>query len=279
MKKINYSRTPDVRSIINDINCFPRATKKKKRIENSIEEIETISKTLEQNFENEIFNSPPMPSTIVEATKDDMISLYNDKFRNSKYYQALLSASDICPICGIRKSDTIDHYFPKSVYFLYSVTPCNLVPSCFQCNKAKLKNNPISSGLHLFHPYFDAMDELKYISMDFYFDSNNNFVPVFKANIYSDFNNNIYRFSFDAYELKTSYELEAVKLFNEHLPIWLHLLRQCGESVLKSLIASETSYHFKDSVCVPFQKAIFENFDLVVEHLKQIINNNESLAA
>jgi len=270
MKKINYSKIPDVKTVIDEINCFPRSSKKQTRIKDSVNKIETISNTMEQNFENGIFCSPSMPTLTIKATKDDMISLYNDKFRFSKYYQELISASETCPICGIRKSDTIDHYFPKSVYFLYSVTRCNLIPMCFYCNKEKLESNPISSNLHLFHPYYDTLNERNYLSMDFYFDSKNNFVPVFKVKIDNSISSNIYKFSFDNYKLKKAYELEAVKLFDEHLPIWLNLLEQCGESTLKSLINSETAYSFKNPVCVPFQECILKKFDLIVEHLKAI---------
>ena len=270
MKKINYSKAPDVKTVIDEINCFPRSSKRQTRIKNSVNNIKAISNVMEQNFENGIFSSPPMPNATIEATKDDMVSLYEDKFRPSMHYQKLLSASTICPICGIRKSDTIDHYFPKSVYFLYSVTRCNLVPICYQCNKEKLETSPTSSNIHLFHPYFDVLDEEKFLYMDFYFDSNNNFVPVFKVKIDNSIQSDIYKFSFETYKLKKAYELEAVKLFDEHLPNWLFLLRECGESTLKSLIANATSCSFKSPVSVPFQKCILRNFDLIVSQLKTI---------
>lgn len=68
-----------------------------------------------------------------------------------------------CPICGHRKVTTLDHYLPKSVYPSVVVSPLNLIPSCFECNKKKSAKISKSSEEETLHPYFDNLGSERFL--------------------------------------------------------------------------------------------------------------------
>lgn len=70
----------------------------------------------------------------------------------------------ICPLCGQRVVTTLDHYLAQSKHPALAVTPVNLVPSCADCNKAKLNMQPTSASEQTLHPYFDNVDDRVWLS-------------------------------------------------------------------------------------------------------------------
>lgn len=64
----------------------------------------------------------------------------------------------ICPLCNHRLVETLDHYLPKSSFPRLTVTPTNLIPSCYPCNKGKLTSIPSNSDEETLHPYFDHVE-------------------------------------------------------------------------------------------------------------------------
>lgn len=109
--------------------------------------------------------------TIAEATTvagrvtvAEMKNLYKGTFsrKNSSarhLYDKIKNASGICPLCAQGKVDTLDHYLAQSLHPTLAVTPMNLVPACFSCNKAKLDRQPKSADDQTLHPYFDEVDD------------------------------------------------------------------------------------------------------------------------
>jgi len=81
-------------------------------------------------------------------------------------YDKLMSASTlgICPLCNHRIVETLDHYLPKSEFPRLAVTPINLIPSCYTCNKSKLANSPTKPEEETFHPYFDNIEDDEWLS-------------------------------------------------------------------------------------------------------------------
>lgn len=69
-----------------------------------------------------------------------------------------LARSGKCPLCAQREASTLDHHLPKAHYPVLAVTPLNLVPSCKDCNKAKLASLPTNAYEETLHPYFDDID-------------------------------------------------------------------------------------------------------------------------
>lgn len=104
-------------------------------------------------------------------TKADMESLYDQRLSKKGHparevYDSLRAAPkfNLCPLCGHRQVTTLDHYLPKSSHPLFAITPINLVPSCSDCNKAKLAGVASDIGDQTFHPYFDSFDDGVWLS-------------------------------------------------------------------------------------------------------------------
>lgn len=90
--------------------------------------------------------------------------LYIQKFEPSnsigrKYYDLIMSNTDVCSACGVSTPTTLDHFVPKSLYPQLCITPDNLVPVCPECNLKKLEDFSFDYMKLPFHPYFESMDE------------------------------------------------------------------------------------------------------------------------
>lgn len=85
--------------------------------------------------------------------------------RGREVYDKILASAtgSICPLCGVKPADTIDHYLPKEHYPIFSVTPQNLVPACRVCNTHKAAKYPRSPNELFIHPYFDEIDDHKWL--------------------------------------------------------------------------------------------------------------------
>jgi hypothetical protein len=102
---------------------------------------------------------------VEDVTVDEMKRVYKGTFARSKgtrdIYDTIkkLSPNDICPMCGQRTVGTLDHYLAQSLHSTLVVTPANLLPSCADCNKAKLDAQPGAADEQTLHPYFDDVDD------------------------------------------------------------------------------------------------------------------------
>ncbi|WP_419880601.1 hypothetical protein ACN6MY_13185 [Peribacillus sp. B-H-3] len=54
---------------------------------------------------------------------------------------------------------TLDHHLPKAKYPALAVTPINLIPSCYDCNKTKTAARPLRAEEETLHPYFDDIED------------------------------------------------------------------------------------------------------------------------
>lgn len=80
-------------------------------------------------------------------------------------YDVLMSQARAgkCPLCAQRDASTLDHHLPKAHYPVLAVTPLNLVPSCKDCNRAKLASLPTQANEETLHPYFDDIDSDRWL--------------------------------------------------------------------------------------------------------------------
>jgi hypothetical protein len=97
---------------------------------------------------------------------EEMSSLYKGTLSRlgagpRRIYDEIKAAprNGVCPLCGQRVVSTLDHYLPKSRHPALAVTPANLIPSCADCNKAKLDRRPARASEQTLHPYFDKVDD------------------------------------------------------------------------------------------------------------------------
>jgi hypothetical protein len=85
------------------------------------------------------------------------------KTRNTYATLKKASANDICPLCGQGTVHQLDHYLPISAFPVFGVTAVNLVPACSDCNKYKLIHVPTAAGEQTIHPYFDDVEEERWL--------------------------------------------------------------------------------------------------------------------
>lgn len=267
MKHIDCPIKCDVKKVIDDINIFPRAIDKRNRIKNSKKLIADLSNKLKINFEGNNFILPHSHTTI-EATKEDMVSLYRDKFVKSAYYNMLVSQYFACPVCGTRFVETVDHYLPKSIYYTFSVTPINLVPMCFRCNKAKNEVDPFMTSNHIFHPYFDEIDDFKFLKMTFSFDKSGNFVPRFEIVGKDCKEKEIYKTNYKLFKLKERYEEESVVLFQNNISMWRQIFIEAGADTLKNIMLKMVDSNPSNPVYKPFYVSFNSNIDTLISYLE-----------
>lgn len=103
---------------------------------------------------------------------DGLKNIYSNRMLNEdndarSYYDKILGAAPRgkCPYCNLRTATTLDHYLPKSLYPIYSVTPINLVPACKDCNTGKLTEYPTCSEDETLHPYYDNVEDERWLFM------------------------------------------------------------------------------------------------------------------
>ncbi len=97
------------------------------------------------------------------VTKKEMERVYDGRMVGGpgrKYYDEILDLcdDDICPLCGLRLVETLDHYLPKSRYPALAVAPNNLLPACYPCNIKKRTAVPKCVSKQCIHPYYDNID-------------------------------------------------------------------------------------------------------------------------
>lgn len=98
-----------------------------------------------------------------DVTTAEMEAVYTNRMAKqggpgrSIYDDIFAAAKGRCPLCAHRTVTTLDHHLPKAHYPALAVVPLNLVPSCSDCNKAKLARIPHAAEDVSIHPYFDEV--------------------------------------------------------------------------------------------------------------------------
>lgn len=141
---------------------------------NSTENIENAEKDFESKKQtNNLYKISQNEVVNVVVDKKVLINVYKDKLAKTKfprarvYYDMILNSAPqgLCPLCSQRRVSTLDHYLPKSLYPLLSVTPINLIPSCSDCNTGKKINFPSKSSEETLHPYYDDVEVFSWLKM------------------------------------------------------------------------------------------------------------------
>jgi len=111
--------------------------------------------------------------SLIEVTAEESEKIYTDFLveypespnKGRKIYKKILKNTlfGICPYCSEREVKTVDHYFPKSKFISFVVTPINLLPCCTDCNKEKLDYFSTQENKMLIHPYFDDLRDFEWL--------------------------------------------------------------------------------------------------------------------
>lgn len=134
------------------------------RLQKIVQQVETAEAAYRRHGEQQMFFAIPQTVGIGDVTVDEMKRVYKGTFakstRTRDIYDQIkkLPPNDICPLCGQRTVGTLDHYLAQAHHSALVVTPINLIPSCTDCNKAKLDAQPNDAIEQTFHPYFDDVD-------------------------------------------------------------------------------------------------------------------------
>lgn len=172
MRKINKP-TFSVKDVLTD--CIDNVSNKKLKdaLLNALDTIEDAERDFDlKKISNELSLIPQHIAVNAIVNESTLKSIYTDRMVNKQnkgrvhYDNIFLSAPNgICPLCSQRIVATLDHYLPKSLYPILSVSPLNLIPACFDCNKGKLIDYPSNSMEETLHPYYDNVDDFVWLKM------------------------------------------------------------------------------------------------------------------
>jgi hypothetical protein len=170
------------------------------------------------------------------------------------YYDKLLSSAPRgkCPYCTLRPASTLDHYLPKSLYPLYSVTPINLIPACKDCNTGKLTEFPTCSEDETLHPYYDNVEDERWLFMrvinlhpivfEYYVDAPENWGDLMKKRLEM----HLYSFKLDdQFSTHAQEEFENRRVYMEKLFLnggEVGLKKFLNESYFSCLASSKNSW-------------------------------------
>ena len=155
------------------LTCISRVREKqlKKNLESVCETIKSDASTYDQYSllsDWYLFDESDNVDNIV--TQSEMEKVYTTRMAKKdapgrKYYDEIKQSSpfNICPLCGHRTVEQVDHYLPKSKFPSLVVLPINLIPSCEKCNKIKLDDAPKNKEEQTLHPYYDNVIEYQWL--------------------------------------------------------------------------------------------------------------------
>ncbi|QIK81816.1 hypothetical protein G7069_09540 [Lysobacter sp. HDW10] len=185
-------------------------------------------------------------SAVGDVTGDELSKLYSQTFvrvggPTRDIYELLRKApGNICPLCNQRVVSTLDHYLPKGRHPSFAVTPINLVPACKDCNVDSSQKRPNDAGEQTLHPYFDDVDDQKWLVAEVVPDSPPGILFYVRGiPTWSSVKNSIVSSHFKAYRLSDLYaahagselvniyiDMDDARLLSKPLEIQSHLVLQ-----------------------------------------------------
>lgn len=173
-----------------------------------------------------LFQTNKMRSGLERLLDYDM---WADFSRNSTYYfynaYSLATKLDIptCPYCNRMYTKTVitnkkqkkiirptfDHWYPRSIYPLFSLSFYNLIPSCNICNSNVKKDNQLKLDKH-FHPYYKSKVKSERLNYSFTYKYKTSKSPTIKIKDKNKFSKE----SIKAFQLDKIYIAHEDELFD-----------------------------------------------------------------
>lgn len=197
-------------------------------IKESLEDILIVDFTTLKNIKNKFDSQGRVFEKYKCKDKHDenkyvVDSIYNELYKkyNSLDKIGLIQnlGITVCPYCNRsfinnrNKSTTaqLDHFYPRSKYPIFSLSICNLIPSCYGCNHIKRENE---IGASPYDSNINFADEVKFSytpeDVEFLDDINKLELTLESTNDNIEKNIEVMKIK-DAYELNKDYVFELIK--------------------------------------------------------------------
>ncbi|ATX83555.1 MULTISPECIES: HNH endonuclease [Bacillus amyloliquefaciens group] len=218
----------------------------KTRLTSYSDEIQEESKAYEKKVKSITLHTLPIYDG--KINKEDMVNVYNDKFSKlgqpgRKYYDKIMALPKLrkCPLCGHRIVSTLDHHLPKTKFPALAVTPINLIPACFECNKLKTANKPNKAEEETLHPYFDDIENDLWLSADIIHDNPIGFkFFVSPPDYWDDLKVNRVKYHFSIFRLAPLYSLYAAEELSLRLLLLKTTFNKAGPEGVQELLEDFT---------------------------------------
>lgn len=169
-----------------------------------------------------------------------MVKLVKGREHYDEIYDA--SLNNVCPLCALRKINTLDHYLPKAHYPQYAIMPINLYPCCTDCNNAKRDKYQLPKNSQTIHPYFDDIVNIRWlrarifntpkVRLEYYVDTPPGTPALLKERIENHFN---------TLEIKSLYESHAATLLISEKYFYCSLKLDSTKNLIATLTLRKTS--------------------------------------
>lgn len=214
-----------------------------------------------------------------EDEKHKMIKLYEYIFvkkRVGGFYDSIISnAHHICPFCGEGVPTTLDHFLPKSEFPFLAVFPCNLVPSCRDCNMEKKSFTPKDNKELPLHPYYDEIDCI-WLEVKFDF-SHKDYIDFEYYNGYDAAKDSILSNRIEAHieihGLRSKFETHATSFINSQKRNHLRIAELSVDDLREELSSVLVSFELEDknSWRSALHRGLLSNLEEYYEWLKRAL--------
>jgi 5-methylcytosine-specific restriction endonuclease McrA len=264
---MNKLKKPDdeVKDVFNECIGNIRDDKLKAKLENCLNDIILNTKNYEQKMENGQVHTIPIHTELNGLTKEQMVKLYDDKMAKAgqpgrKYYDKLVSIPEygICPYCGQGIVSTLDHYLPKTKFVSLVVTPSNLIPACFDCNKAKTSSDFKGFEDTMINPYFDDLGKEIWLKAKVVKEKENDFVITYYAQKPESWSNELFKRvenHFKAFHLNRLYSSHSAQKLRGVKPKLIKRYREFGIDLVLEYLKDGLDEYSYDLNC--WQSALF----------------------
>lgn len=199
------------------------------------------------------------------VSQPEMEKVYTNRMAKKEapgreYYDEIKESSEfnICPLCGHRTVEQVDHYLPKSRFPSLVVVPVNLVPSCEKCNKIKLDDVPDAPEEQTLHPYYDNVTAYQWLFAEVRETSPASFLFLVRSVVEFDEELNArIKYHFETLELKVLYASQTGAFISDIRHRLIDLHARGGMDEVRSYLREEEESRTRNNIN-SWQRAMFQ---------------------
>ena len=200
---------------------------------------------------------------VKENGRPDYLAL--KKYTSFDYYE-FIELNPQCPYCLVKNVEQLDHYLPKDLYPLLSVSTLNLIPSCSSCNTIK---KTLTGKNQFIHPFFDEISDFEWLFIDVKFEKHGIFFEC-RVNVpltvkhYKEYQDKL-EFQMDVLTINSIYNVKAIELHYGQIGGCINLMNSSGEEVLRGFWKGcyESSKKMNPNSCdTAFYRALYNLKDI-----------------